>query len=402
MTTTPLIRAARAIGLGAVAATLTLGLASAPASAKDIIASDDGPTTVAAAPASPGPRAAASIPRGIVVTHPDSQPVVVFAKGQPTQRKPRPGNAPATFTGLRAGVTYTVAVGGKVIAHVTAIDKPAAASHLVVTTDASPTSVELTWQHPATIATGGKAIAYDISAVPQSGKALTSTVIGKHAAMLTGLDSRDLYSFTVTPRNTAGKGKPTTATMRRSLAEVTGIVPVAAEPAKPSVPAVPVPPTKPTVTPAETTPAPAPAPGPAPAPAPAPGPSTKTIYVCPDGYTDTGDACQKTTPYTYDVVAYTYHLEDVYGWGQTGWDYSYGYCSGAGNSGNWPNGDPYCQYPVYGNTVVGTKYVRDSTPAGYTDTGSNWTKRSAPPAGYLDDGTQWVKTVSKEARVVPA
>ena len=101
--------------------------------------------------------------------------------------------------------------------------------------------------------------------------------------------------------------------------------------------------------PVQTTPAPAPAPapgpapGPAPAPAPAPGPSTKTIYVCPDGYTDTGDACQKTTPYTYDVVAYTYHLEDVYGWGQTGWDYSYGYCSGAGNSGNWPNGDPYCQ-----------------------------------------------------------
>ena len=52
--------------------------------------------------------------------------------------------------------------------------------------------------------------------------------------------------------------------------------------------------------------------------------------------------------------------------------------------------------------MVDHKYVRDATPAGYTDTGSNWTKRSAPPAGYLDDGTQWVKTVSKEARVVPA
>ena len=81
-------------------------------------------------------------------------------------------------------------------------------------------------------------------------------------------------------------------------------------------------------------------------------------------------------------------------------------CTGTGNSGTWPNGDPYCQIPVYGNTVVGTQYVRDAAPAGYTDTGTAWIKaiqvKDTAPIGYADNGTAWVKTVGKLAQVVPA
>ena len=51
------------------------------------------------------PRATASLPRGIVVTQHRGQPVSLFAPGQAPLRKPRPGSAPATFTGLKAGTT---------------------------------------------------------------------------------------------------------------------------------------------------------------------------------------------------------------------------------------------------------------------------------------------------------
>jgi hypothetical protein len=107
--------------------------------------------------------------------------------------------------------------------------------------------------------------------------------------------------------------------------------------------------------------------------------------------------------YTFDVQPYTYHPENIYGYGQVDWAYSWGYCTGSGKSGNWPNGDPYCQTAVYGNNaVVGTQQVKDATPTGYTDTGSAWSKKNPTPEGWLDDGTQWVKTVAKEAQVVPA
>jgi hypothetical protein len=107
--------------------------------------------------------------------------------------------------------------------------------------------------------------------------------------------------------------------------------------------------------------------------------------------------------YTYDVIAYTYHPENIYGYGQVDWAYSAGYCTGSGKSGNWPNGDLFCQTPVYGNNaVVGTQQVKDATPAGYSDTGSGWSRKNMAPQGWLDDGTQWVRTVAKEAQVVPA
>ncbi len=209
-----------ATGLVTVVGLVGLVASASPALAHDIVTTDPSGTTIAA---DPGPRAAASIPRGIVVTDPNEQPVVLTAKGLPTQRKPRPGTAPATFRDLRAGTTYTVYVGGKVLSHVTAVDRPAPATRLVVSTATTPDAVGLTWRHAATTATGGKRIAYDVSAKPASGKAISKSVTGTHATSLTGLDPHALYTFSVTPRNSAGKGRATVASMTRSLADITGV-----------------------------------------------------------------------------------------------------------------------------------------------------------------------------------
>ena len=46
--------------------------------------------------------------------------------------------------------------------------------------------------------------------------------------------------------------------------------------------------------------------------------------------------------------------------------------------------------------------IKDPTPAGWEDTGSNWRKKDDAPAGWSDDGSQWVQTADKIAQVVPA
>ena len=46
--------------------------------------------------------------------------------------------------------------------------------------------------------------------------------------------------------------------------------------------------------------------------------------------------------------------------------------------------------------------VKDATPAGYTDTGSTWSKKDAMPTGYTDNGSAWVQTTAKVAKIVPA
>ena len=384
-------RVARRLATTSIAALVALTITAGPALAQDIVTVDPSGTTIAA---DPGPRAAASIPRGIVVTDPGEQPVVLTAKGLPTLRKPRPGNAPAVFRDLKAGTSYTVWVGDKALSRVTVVDRPSAATRLVVSTASTPESVNLTWQHSATAPTGGKAISYDVAATPASGKAFSKTVKGSKAATLSGLDPHALYTFAVTPRNSAGKGRPTVAAMQRSLADITGLG--TSEPAKTSP--VPTPVTEPKAQPA---PPIAAAPASAPAPAPAPTPSTKTIYVCPTGYTEVAGLCQVTQAYTFDVKAYTYHQDFV----QTGTHVDYSTSPNGGTYYTWqqwcPNGG--CSDGYY-KVVTDGYYVtaKDATPVGYTDTGTNWTKKNPGPDGYLDDGTQWVKTVAKEARVVPA
>jgi hypothetical protein len=46
--------------------------------------------------------------------------------------------------------------------------------------------------------------------------------------------------------------------------------------------------------------------------------------------------------------------------------------------------------------------VKDATPAGWEDTGSNWRKRDETPSGWADDGSQWIQTTGLVEKVVPA
>ena len=48
-----------------------------------------------------------------------------------------------------------------------------------------------------------------------------------------------------------------------------------------------------------------------------------------------------------------------------------------------------------------TYQIKGSTPNGYADTGSIWSKKDALPAGYTDNGSNWVSTTAKVAEVVP-
>ena len=58
------------------------------------------------------------------------------------------------------------------------------------------------------------------------------------------------------------------------------------------------------------------------------------------------------------------------------------------------------------STRTVTVQVKDATPSGWYDTGSQWAQDSqakdAMPAGYSDNGTEWVRTAAKIAKVVPA
>jgi hypothetical protein len=151
--------------------------------------------------------------------------------------------------------------------------------------------------------------------------------------------------------------------------------------------------TPPPVERAQTVPAPV-----QPAPQPAPQPATRTIYVCPDGYVESGSQCRRTLPYTYTRQPYTFHQV------ATGpapvlqkYETATHVCPAGYNTEDF-GWIAYCV--LYG--PVPTITVKDDAPAGFTDNGVEWIKRDAIPTGYVDDGICWVSTVSKEARVVPA
>jgi len=383
-------RAAAGI-LGAVAAgALLLGIAS-PASAGEVIAAE----TVAVAPAastSSGtaaldvPTAIASKPRTITVTNHKGKSVVLFAKGEQIRRNLAPGSKAATFSGLTAGRVYTVSVGGQPIGTVVALDTPTAASGLRVSTTDRPGTVALEWSHRATRTTGGSDIEYVVSATSPTAADVTAVVRGARTAELSGLDPQALYSFSVTPRNTAGSGRSTKASMTRTLAQLTGTPSKTVEtPAAPEVKR------------SDATPVPAPA------PAPAPGPTTRTIWVCPDGYSEVAGQCQTTQAYTFhsetETRAYTYTWTKVGSHQEPSGEP----CNYLPNP-NSPTGlDIYCPPP---RTVDDFANVKDGTPSGYTDNGSAWVRtvqvKDTAPTGYADDGTQWVKTAAKVERVVPA
>lgn len=337
------------------------------------------------------PRAVASKPRTITVSNHKGKSVVLFGKGEKIRRNLAPGSKPVTFTGLTAGKVYTVAVGGEPIGTVVALNAPQAAAGLKVSTTDTPGTVQLEWQHKQTKATGGADTEYVVTASSPTAEDITTTVVGQRTVELSGLDPQALYSFSVTPRNTAGAGKATRANMTRTLSQLTG-TPTKTE----STPTAPAP--KPT----ESTPAPAPTPGPAPAPRPS-GPTTKTIWVCPDGYSEVAGQCQTTKAYTFhdetETRAYTYT------WTKVGshQEPNPGACNYLPDPSSPSGFHIECPPPI---TVDDYANVKDATPSGFTDNGSAWVKttrvKDAAPAGYADNGTEWVKTAAKVERVVPA
>jgi hypothetical protein len=293
----------------------------------------------------------------------------------------------AVVTRLIAGRTYTINSDSESITAMPVIPVTPASSLRVATTD-TPGNVELTWKHADTPAQG--AVKYRVTAEPlNNNQAAITGETTQQSFVLIGLDLATRYQFTVTPINALGAGKPSTAVMVSSLGEITG-KPIVEQPQ-------PVP-----------SPQPTPAANPQPAPAPAPvGPSSRTIYVCPEGSTEVGNLCEKTTPYTFTTRAYSYHDETyTVSVEKPGPAYAADIAQSTGTPCPWGGtinaaGD-LCLMPPVTETQTRTRQVKDAIPAGFTDNGTEWVKKNDMPAGYTDNGTEWKQITAKEARVVPA
>jgi hypothetical protein len=382
-------RAAAALAL-ATAAALTLA---GPAAA-DTIAVET-PPVVLAQDTTPAPATVpadvvgidTNIVAGLTVTGHQGKRVTATAKGRPTRAVTTAASKPAVLKGLAPGVRYTVRIGGRKVATAIPLAQVGAAAGLRVETTGTPGAVQLSWTHAPALHEGDD-VSYDITATPlmadgsDGPAAVTGTATGS-SATLTGLETTVRYRFTVTPRNTASAGRASSATMTTTLGALSGTTSATPVPAAAPQPAV--------VTPAA-----------GPAPAPAPGPSTKTIYVCPAGFVTSGDACTDTKPYTFhtETVAYTFHTGVV---GSHIVTHPPTHCDYLPNP-NSPTGlDIYCT-GGYDETVLDYGPVKDTTPTGYTDTGTAWTHqvKDTAPTGYVDTGTAWVKTATKVPTVVPA
>lgn len=364
--------------------------------------SDAQEVTLHAAPTKPG--------QITVTTQADAQ-VTLRAKGVKQSQKANSAGI-AVFTKLTAGETYTLYSLGQ-STQATALNTVTPATDLTVVTTTLADSVALSWKHTNTKATGGTNLNYRISATPEKTSDTTASSVTINtettatATIVSGINPDLLYTFTVTPVNAMGPGKSTTAAMSvttRSLMAVKDQPFTSQKVAE--------------------------VPTPTPTPVPAPTPGTKTIYVCPSGFTESGSNCTKTlqhtftyTPYTYRAVvtnlAYTYHTVTT---GPTPILDSFetqDVCPSGYNLEDYGVNGKFCR--LYGSAP--TAQVKDNAPAGFTDNGSNYTKseqiKNNPPSGYTDNGTQWVTTnpaptgytdngteyvatTSKEAKVVPA
>jgi hypothetical protein len=338
------------------------------------------PAIVVAAQA--GPQAAADRPAAITVTDHGGAPVTLTAKGEKVRTASKPVGQAATFSGLTLGKPYTVKVGGEFVGVVTPVTTPGAASRLVVSATELPGEVTLAWKQAMRPNTG--ALTYRVTASSPDLTPIEATV--SNGGTLSGLATDARYTFTVTPLSSAGAGKAARATMVKSLREL-------GAPSADST--APLPPKKVASNdPGSETPTPATS---QPTPTQPSTPRTRTIWVCPDGYSPAGDVCQKTAAYTYSTLSYTYHPV-TRTWTETVID-------GAEPMGDtWRPGcaDGWCITASHQETRSETTMVKDATPSGYTDTGSNWSKKDNPPAGYTDDGSQWVTTAAKIATEVPA
>jgi hypothetical protein len=389
----------RILATAALSLALVTGgaLAGAPASsaAQILVAQSATEKAAAVAPFTATPNAKGSL---LIKADPSSR-VVLKANGQKGKAVKTNKAGLVQVKSLTPGVKYTLTtkIAGAT-KRITAVPESQvlAASSLRVLTTEIPGQLQLTWQHTNTPAQG--AVSYRVNAAPIN--STTEVITGKTTSnemVLTDLDLNARFEFSVMATNTISSATPTMALMTKSLNDLQG-KPVVTTPVTPVVPV------KPAVTPAV-------APAPAPAPVAPSGPSTRTIYVCPDSFTEVGGLCEKTLPYTFTTQSYTYHpetrTENCSGPDCPGSVYmDMGYIE----SPTWgqvhcPNGGT-----VYGNTCMAwstssrqvTEQVKDAAPSGFTDTGTNWTKKDVLPAGYTDNGTNWVSTTAKVAREVPA
>jgi hypothetical protein len=388
-------RSSQLFAAGFLSLALTVGVggfALAPANAAEIVVAQDttAPITAAftATPSAPGALKIHAAPKTTVSVKALTKSKKNSSKTVSTKKVTTNKNGDAIVTGLTPGVKYTVQSGTNRITAIPESNVLPATSLRVVTTEI-PGQLELRWQHQVTAAQG--AVGYTVTATPQNDTARQSgEVIAETTApsiVLTDLDLDARYEFAVTSHNTISTSTATKAVMSKSLRDLTGN----------TAPATPV------VEQQQTTPVPPP---PAPAPQPS-GPTTRTIYVCPDTFTDVAGVCQKTAAYTYTNMDYTYHSETRTEacsgpdcpnsqYMDMGYSYTAPHCPNGGTV----HGTTCMAWSTSSRTV--TVSVKDSTPSGYTDTGSHWTKKDAIPAGYTDDGTQWVQTTAKIAKEVPA
>lgn len=309
------------------------------------------PAPQAGASATAGIRALASRPRAIVVTGHEGRPVALVREGSEPLRVPRPGRAPAVFSGLTPGATYTVVVGGLRVGRVTAVDRPGPVTRVIAHRTPEAGTVQVRWDYRTTRASGR--VGFDVAARAAGAPTVRSSVADVRSTTLTGLLPNTLYTFSVTPHNVAGTGRPTSAVMTQVLSG----------PAVTPLPTAPIAPLAP----------PPAVPGPSPAPAPAP--ATRTIFVCPAGYTEnTSGTCTSRLAYTFreEVTGPAPMLTSV--------ETTVRACPVGANLEDY-GWVMYCR--TYG--PVPTRTVKDATPAGYTDT-----------------GTAWERTVPKDAVVVPA
>lgn len=352
----------------------------------------------------------ANVVGGLTVANTHGKPVTVVTAGQKPRVASAKGNRPVVFRGLTVGKKYAVTVAGRKAGVGVPVAQVGPAFGLTVTTTPVDGQVQLSWRH--TVTRGEGTVTYLVVATPVAGTPGAAdasrleertTVMGD--MMMIGMDVR--YGFTVTPTNTAGSGRVTAGAMLKPLREMSGAsagttVPEATPSPSPSVSAKPEP---------APGPGPGPAPGPGPGPKPSPSPSTKVIWVCPDGYPETADGvCEKTTPYTYATQSYTYHSEAYTAYGppyvvRTG-EIAPGPTCAPGWSPAWDTDpvrgsvNPHCEQTRQ-DPYTAYRDVRDDTPAGWTDNGSEWVKRNPIPSGWTDNGTEWVKTVPKVEKTVP-
>ncbi len=327
----------------------------------------------------------------ITITAPAKTKVVARAKKFRETRTATTSGA-ATFNNLTPGVTYTFTAAGQTT-QLRAIEATTPATHLTVFTTDTAGAVTLTWDHKNTITQGD--VNYEINATPAQEPQIDANLRAKFTLTeqskdqeftLTGLNTDVLYTFTVTAINTLGAGKASSASMTKSLHELTGL-------------ALTVP--DPPVTPVTPTPKPAAVPT-VPAAQPA-QPATRTIYVCPSGFSDVGTLCEKTLGYTFhnetETRSYSYHTEmENYGpWKDFGTDWSGTTCPNGGTLHPGLGCMGYDQRPIS---------VKDATPADFSDNGGTWSKtttvKDSTPAGFSDNSSAWVQTAAKQAQVVSA